>query len=83
MPKTEDPWDFRIQLDRKVAPDEPESSASTLIGEVRLTTQDPDEAIAVRDLLRSRIGDAYTVSLHSLETVRARVLGAYTPPARR
>ncbi|USN14529.1 hypothetical protein DOMOVOI_00540 [Brevundimonas phage vB_BpoS-Domovoi] len=66
---TDTPYDLRLELSRRAA----EGAPARRIGELRLTTEDPAEALAVRDELRAAL-PGLQIEAYSVETSHARLL---------
>lgn len=74
---TDAPYDLRLELSRR----HPAHGQDRRIGELHLTTTDPEVALAVRNELRATLGMAYQVEVYTVEQTRARLLCVETYPA--
>ncbi|UTC29121.1 hypothetical protein BAMBUS_00380 [Brevundimonas phage vB_BpoS-Bambus] len=74
---TDAPYDLRLELSRR----HPAQGEDRRIGELRLTTTDPEAGLAIRNELRVALGMAYQVEVYTVEETRARLLCVETYPA--
>lgn len=70
-----DTYDLRLELSRRY----PAKGQDRRVGELRLTTTDPEQALAVRAELRQALPD-YQIEVYSVEESRARLLAVETYP---
>lgn len=71
-----DTYDLRLELSRRY----PAQGQDKRLGELRLTTTDPEQALADRNALRAALGTDYQIELYSVEDKRSRIFAVETYP---